>query len=454
MSFLTSGLTRSKRAAALLAAASVFSYALAPIAALGSSHREAPMISQDASVDSTDFYMFKSPSDPTKLVFVANSYPFHYPEGGPNYFRFADDAVYTVHVDNNGNAEEDITYAFKFKTKVANLNTFLFNTQPLTVASPNANVTQEWTAFRIKGKFTGSNSQMKAANVVATGKIAPPVIGNRSIPDYNAVANLAIVDAGVKGKFFLGERDDPFFVDLKVFDLLNLGSGRDTLLGANVNSIVFEVPISSLVTNDPVIGAWSATYRPALRIFPGDGVQKNSTTFVQVSRLGMPLVNEVVVPLGAKDYFNNSKPKDDAGKNFEAYSAVVLKPELANLFKVVLGLSNTPTENRTDLVTVFLTGVPDLNKPANVRPAEMLRVNTSTALSATENRLGVFGGDTAGFPNGRRLADDVVDIEIQAVAGKLAGVTVDPGLGDGVNTNDKAFTQTFPYVASPHLLKL
>jgi hypothetical protein len=461
MSSLTSGLSLSKRSVALALAASIVAWAILPAASLfASSHREAPLTSQDAPTDGTDFYMFLSPSDATKIVFVANSYPFHYPEGGPNYFRFADNAVYAVHIDTNGDAKEDVTYAFKFTTQVGNGNTFLFNTQPI-VDLDDANVRQLWKAYRIKGVFTGSNSQLKQANVVASGEIATPVIGSTSQADYAALAAKAIVNAGAKGKFFAGERDDPFFVDLKVFDLLNLGSGDDSVRGANVNSIIFEVPVRSLVGKDPIIGAWSANYRPAQRVLNTSGVESNSTTWVQVSRLGMPLVNEVVVPLAAKDYFNASKPVDDAGTNFNAYSAVVLTPELAGLLKNVLnldfdgnGTANVPTTNRTDLVTVFLTGVDGLNKPANVRAAEMLRINTTTPLAQNPNRLGVFGGDNAGFPNGRRLADDVTDIAIQAVAGKLVqGFTVPSTLGDGVDTNDKAFTNTFPYVATPHLTK-
>lgn len=464
MSTLSCGMSRSMRVIAIAAAVSVLAVMLAPLSSFASSHREAPMISQDAAVDNTDFYMFLSPADATKVVFIANSYPFHYPEGGPNYFRFADNAIYAIHIDTNGDGKEDVTYAFDFNTTVTNGGTFLFNTQPI-VTLADANVRQFWKAYRIKGPFTGSNSQLRPQNKVAEGEIATPVIGNVSIPDYEALAASAIV-SNAKGKFFAGERDDAFYVDLKVFDLLNIGSptAHDSVAGSNINSIVIEVPVSSIRTAaDPVIGAWSANYRPATRVLPGGGAETNSTTWVQVSRLGMPLVNEVVVPLAAKDYFNNSKPKDDAGINFAAYSAVVLTPELAGLFKAVLGLDfdgagtvNVPTTNRTDLVTVFLTGVPGLNKPSNpnAQAAEMLRLNTSTPLAATPHRLGVFGGDVQGFPNGRRLGDDVTDIAIQAVAGKLVtGFTVPDGLGDGINSNDKTFLPAFPYIATPHLTK-
>ncbi|NOS67732.1 MAG: DUF4331 domain-containing protein [Candidatus Peribacteraceae bacterium] len=443
-------LLRTKGVTALAAAASVVAMALGPVTALASSHREAPMISQDPTVDATDLYAFISPTDSSKVVFVANSSPFQYADAGPNYYRFSDDAVYGIHMDTNGDAKEDVSFVFDFWTKVDNGGTFLYNTKP--VSSPSdLNVHQYWNAYRIKGAFNGSKNQMSKGNLVATGEVAAPVIGSKSITDYDGLAKKAIVNAGAKGTFFAGQRDDSFFVDLKVFDLLNLGGGKDSLAGANVNSIVFEVPVKGLIGSDPVIGVWSANYRPAQTVLKGDGTTKPSASWVQVSRLGMPLVNEVVVPLAYKDYFNASKPVKDA--DTKPYAAVVLKPELAGLFKAVLGL-NVPTENRKDLVTVFLTGVPSLNQPKGVRAAEMLRLNTSIKPSAEPNRLGVFGGDNAGFPNGRRLADDVTDIAIQAVAGKLVeGYTVDAALGDGVNANDATFSDTFPYLATPHLTK-
>ncbi|HRH93313.1 MAG TPA: DUF4331 domain-containing protein [Candidatus Peribacteria bacterium] len=413
-----------------------------------SSHREAPMISQDPAADQTDLYAWMSSKD--NIVFAGNYYPLSGAGAGPNYYRFGDGVVYAFHIDTNGDAMEDITYAFQFSTKVKNGSTFLFNTKPI-ASLADANVVQTWTAYKIMGKFTGKPAQWASKNIVATGTVATPVIGGKSQPDYAKLAKEAIKDLGAKGKFFAGPRDDSFFVDLNVFDLLNLGAGVDSLKGANVQSIVFELPVSSIVSKtDPVVGVWGATYRWQRSVIRGNGVVANNGNLTQVSRLGMPLVNEVVVPLAYKDYFNASHPHADA--DTKAYSDVVLKPELAGLFGAVLGLK-APTENRTDLVTVFLTGVPGLNQPKNVRAAEMLRLNTSIAPAATPNRLGVFGGDTAGFPNGRRLADDVTDIAIQAVAGKLVdGYKVDEKLGDGVNANDVEFMTSFPYMAAPHMM--
>ncbi len=364
-----------------------------------------------------------------------------------------------MHIDNNGDAVEDLTYAYTFTRSVKNGATFLYNTKPYDKLD-DGNVSYTANVYLIKGKFTGTMSQMTKNNLVTSFTVAPPAIGPKSQPDYDKLAMASIKDAGAKGKFFAGPRDDPFFVDLRVFDLLDLGRGKDSLAGTNVQTIAMEVPSASLTqdskapasSKDPVIGLWSANYRMATRVLKGDGSVRNAGKLVQVSRLGMPLVNEVVVPLAYKDYFNSSKPQKDA--DTKAYADVVLKPELAGLFKAVLGL-DVPLDNRKDLVTVFLTGVPGLNQPKNVRAAEMLRLNLSTPVTAADkaNRLGVFGGDTQGFPNGRRLADDVTDVAIQAVAGTLVDPKyAHPTLGDGVDANDVPFMAAFPYVAGPHLL--
>ncbi len=405
------------------------------------------MISQDPAADATDLYAFVSPSDSGKVVLVGNHYPLGIPGAGPNYYRFGDGVTYAFHVDNNGDAKEDVTYAYVFKTVISNPSTFLFTTKPVVKLS-DANVRQTYNVYRIKGEFIGNSAQLGKKNLIASGEVATPPIGPKSQPNYDDLASQAILTTK-NAKFFAGSRDDSFFVDLNVFDLLNLGKGVDSLKGANVQSIVMELPSSELVgKNDAIIGVWLANYRSSVSVLRDTGGVESKGRLIQVSRLGMPLVNEVVVPLAYKDYFNASHPKKDA--DTKPYADVVLKPELAGLFKAVLGL-NVPLDNRTDLVTVFLTGVDGLNKPKNVRAAEMLRLNTSIAPTATPNRLGVFGGDNQGFPNGRRLADDVTDIAIQAVAGKLVtGYTVSADLGDGVNANDKSFLTTFPYLASPN----
>lgn len=442
-------MTRALGTAALVLALSACALLLLSTTGFASSHREAPMISQDPAADQTDLYAWMSSKD--TVTFAGNYYPLGVAGAGPNYFRFGDNVAYAFHIDTNGDATEDVTYAFMFETKVKDGGTFLFTKKPMS-ALGDANVEQSWKAYRIPGKFTGARDQWNNANIVARGTVAPPAIGGKSQPDYAKLATEAIVNAGSKGKYFAGPRDDSFFVDLNVFDLLNLGAGYDSLKGTNVQSIVFEIPVTNIASKaDPVIGVWGATYRWERSVLRGNGVAAMNGKPVQVSRLGMPLVNEVVVPLAYKDYFNGSHPSKDA--DTQAYADVVLKPELAGLFKAVLGLK-VPTENRKDLVTVFLTGVPGLNQPVKVRAAEMLRLNTSIAPTdiAKQNRLGVFGGDNAGFPNGRRLSDDVTDIAIQAVAGKLVdGYNVDAALGDGVNTNDVEFLRVFPYLAAPHI---
>ncbi len=444
-----------KKSAAIVALSSLVATVAPAAMTFASSHREAPAISQDPVADATDLYAFTSPANKDNVVLIANYSPFESAPSGPNYFGFGNDVLYAINVDTNGDAKGDWSFVWKFKTTVKNGGTFLYNTGANT-KSGDTNVVQSYDLYKVKGMLKNT-TQLSKSSWMASGNVATPVIGPKSQADYAAIANSAIVDMGSKGKVFAGMRDDPFFVDLEVFDLLNLGAGVDSVKGANVQSLVLEMPKKSLVGTDPVIGVWTTSYRYATTVIKDDGSRKGSgTKLVQVSRLGMPLVNEVVVPLAAKDYFNASDPYDDAGKNFKAYGAVVTKPELAGLFKAVLGL-DVPTDNRTDLVTVFLTGVPGLNKPAakDARPSEVLRLNTSTPMTAADkmSRRGVFGGDTQGFPNGRRLTDDVTDVAIQAVAGTLVDKKyANAKLGDGVDMNDVPFMTTFPYVAAPHLV--
>lgn len=255
------------------------------------------------------------------------------------------------------------------------------------------------------------------------------------MPNYQKLRDEAVKDLPQGGKVFAGQADDPFFLDLRVFDLLygtNLKEvGNDTLKNYNVQTLAMQIP-TKLITqaNQPIIGVYSAVHR------------RNATgSYSQVSRLGMPLVNEVVLPLKDKDRFNASKPWRDA-----QFAKSVTNPELPKLIEAIYKIK-APAEPRKDLVQVFLTGVPELNQPPNVRPSEMMRLNTSIPPTASPKRLGVLDGDTAGFPNGRRLTDDVVDIALQVVEGELLGTKSD--LGDEVDTNDRVFGTTFPYVALP-----
>jgi Domain of unknown function (DUF4331) len=425
------------RAAVLLAASGALIAgglaSLAPGQAGASSHREAPLISGQPQYDNTDVYAFVSPDKPGTTTLVANWLPFEDPAGGPNFYKFATDAHYDIHIDNDGDSQIDLTYRWTFKDHYKSKNTFLYNTGPVrSLDDPNLNFSQTYNLSLIRRVHgTAISTQRLASNV----PVAPSNVGQASMPDYPALRAQAVRPLASGGQVFAGQADDPFFLDLRVFDLLYGGNltevGNDTLHGYNVQTIALQVPSKQLAPTQPIIGIWSGTQR---RTAAGG--------FAQVSRLGMPLVNEVVIPLKDKDKFNASIPWNDA-----QFGQYVTDPELPKLIQGVYKIP-APAAPRKDLVQVFLTGVPGLNQPPNARPAEMMRLNTSIPPSKDPNRLGVIAGDKAGFPNGRRLTDDVVDISLQVVEGKLLGAKI-PALGDAVSANDKAFGGTFPYVALP-----
>jgi hypothetical protein len=423
-----------------------------------SSHREAPLISEDPVADNTDTYAFVSPDNPDTVTLVANWIPFELPPGGPNFNKFGDDVLYKINVDNDGDATADVVYEWRFKTTVANPDTFLYNTGPVeSFDDENLNVKQTYTLTEVRD---GERTKL-----VRNAPVAPANIGPRSTPNYDQLAAEAVVEAGEGAQAFAGPRDDPFFVDLgAVFDLLGNrplneahvaplpnAPGQDDVAGFNVHSVVLQVPTDSLVDGDPVIGVWSTTERRTDRVF-GDGKIENSGDFTQVSRLGMPLVNEVVAPLGAKDAFNASKPADDA-----QFLPAVEEPEVSALIPQLYPGVTVPEGPREDIVTIFLTGIPDVNQPADVTPSEMIRLNTSIAPTPLDqqDRLGLLAGQNDGFPNGRRLVDDVYDVELRALAG---GTPFTPefdrapnnALTDGVDANDLPFLASFPYLASPH----
>ncbi|QEU95392.1 DUF4331 domain-containing protein [Streptomyces kanamyceticus] len=408
--------------------------ALGPGAAEASSHREAPLISGQPQYDNTDVYAFVSPDKPDTTTLVANWIPFEEPAGGPNFYLFPEDAQYDIHIDSDGDAQGDLIYRWTFDTKTKNKDTFLSNTDQVTsLDDPDLNITQTYDIDLLKLDDQKVVSTKKIANNLP---IAPSNVGKASMPDYKKLRDQAVRQVSGGGTSYVGQADDPFFLDLRVFDLLYGGDlsevGRDTLKGYNVNTVALQVPSADIRQSEkqPTVGVWSTTQRKNAK---GD--------WTQVSRLGSPLVNEVVVPLRDKDKFNASAPWNDA--DFLKY---VQRPELAKLLEKIYGIK-AADEPRKDLVSVFLTGVKGLNQPPGVRPSEQLRLNTSVKPAADPKRLGVLDGDNAGFPNGRRLADDVVDIELQAVAGELVGNKND--LGDAVNANDQAFGGTFPYLALP-----
>ncbi len=442
-----------------------------------SSHREAPLSREDPVADATDFYSFVSPDDPTKVTFIANYLPFEEAQGGPNFFDFGDDVNYQISIDNNGDAVDDITYEFRFTKQIQNGDTFLYNNGPISsVTDENYNIRQTYSVTEVRG-----GERRELANGLST---PPEKVGPRTDVNYNATAQSTVyqIDGGGT-RVFAGQRDDSFFVDLgSIFDLGGLrpfnrahlikratARGIDAVAKKNVHSIAIQVPITQLTADrqgltgaddvDAVIGAYTQAQRFTTTTRGKDGSKAGSGEFVNVSRLGAPLVNEVVVPLKFKDFFNASEPKDDAANG---YAPLVTDPELGKLIPVLYPGVKTPPAPRNDLVAIFLTGIPGLNMPmnapgGNVQPAELLRLNMAVSPKAfgRENRLGVLGGDTAGFPNGRRLADDIVDIEIRAVAGATPFTPAfnkapNNALGDGVNKNDCGFTRGFPYLAAPH----
>jgi len=407
---------------------------LGPIAGGASSHREAPLIAADPQADNTDLYAFVSPDDPSSVTIISNWIPFEEPAGGPNFFAFGEGVRYDVRVDNDGDAKPDLIYRWTFKNHWRNPETFLYNTGQVTsLDDTDLNFYQTYDVRRIK---VGGSTR----TIVDDATAVPSRVGDASMPDYGTLYDEGVM-TGPDGSFFAGQADDPFFADLRVFDLLYGGDlseiNDDTLEGFNVNALALQVPKSALAkggddAKNPIVGIWSTAQRQT----PG-GKQ------VQVSRLGMPLVNEVVIPVGLKDKWNASKPKADG--QFLPY---VTDPELARLIEAVYAIP-APDTPRNDLVSVFLTGVDGLNMPDNVVPSEQLRLNMSIPPCTSGcSRLGVIGNDNAGFPNGRRLGDDVLDISLQVVEGVLVGQ--DTGLGDGVDVNDRTFRSAFPYLALPH----
>jgi hypothetical protein len=407
------------------ALAALFVARLAPSSGNASSHREAPLISEDPTADNTDLYAFRSPDDPSTLTIVSNWIPGEDPAAGPNYYTFSQSAKYNIYVDRNGDGRPERTYSFRFKTPTGPY--FLGNTQ------------QTWTATL--------NGRPFASGKTPIDNIGPRFNGFVGVKDYEAAAEQTIVTKnGVK--IFAGQRDDPFFADVgAIFDLVairkagttgNMGGGKDFLSGYNVHTIALQIPISQVDTKSHTIGVWSSTERQNITV---NG--KLHRGWTQVSRLGEPLINEVVIPTGLKDLWNRTTPAQDE-QFVKYYKTPILAAVLNKLYKL-----GVPTTNRDDLVAVLLTGIPKVTFTGKT-PADELRINLAIPVTPAGkvSRMGVLGGDNAGFPNGRRLADDVVDIEEQAVAGFLKGKKVP--LGDGVDANDVANLGHFPYVAAPH----
>jgi hypothetical protein len=463
--------------------------------AQGASHREAPYIAEMPKVDATDFYMFRSYEAGREdyVTFIANYLPLQDAYGGPNYFDLDDEAVYEIHVDNSGDAVEDMTFQFKFinvenrlQLSVGDSGSEQMVTAPLknigaigpgATDTSNVQMRQEYQLSVTTGDRRTGASQVATNVTTGTDTFRKPLdnIGSKSFSDYPAYADNHIYDVSipgcaVNGRVFAGQRREAFAVNLgEIFDLVNTNplGARDAetndLADKNVTSLALEVPISCLTgsaqtetAGNPVIGAWTTASIPQARVInpvPGNNDKGSSVeggAYTQVSRLGMPLVNEVVIGLEDKDRFNASEPKDDG-----QFATYVTHPTLPELLEILFGVTAPNNFPRTDLVSAFLTGVADVNQPVGVTASEMLRLNTAITpvAAASQNDLGVLGGDNAGFPNGRRPVDDVVDIALRVAMGVLADAADAPDgdleYTDGVQVDTASLQAAFPYLTTP-----
>jgi hypothetical protein len=406
-----------------------------PSSAQASSHREAPLIAEDPTADNTDLYAFRSPDKPNTVTLIDNVIPGEDPGAGPNWYTFSPSARYDIYVDRDGDGKPDITWYFRFAAGTP--TAFLGGTQ------------QAYTVTKVVGHHS---------TVVGEGLLTPPDnIGPRSTPDYHSLGTQGVHTLSDGSSVFAGQRDDPFFGDIgAIFDLVAIregtgatGGGKDFFAGYAVHSIALQVPISDLDTSSHVVGVWAATDRPVVQI-ARRSVRKTHRKaaqmgWVQVSRLGNPLINEVIIPTELKDKWNATAPDRDAQFR-QYYENPILAALLNKLYPQFGPFQET---GRSDLVAVLGTGIPGLNFTGGTF-ADELRLNLSIAPTAAVgqgNRLGVLGNDLAGWPNGRRLEDDVIDIAERAVGGALIKHPLP--LGDGVDAGDVSLQQSFPYEADP-----
>lgn len=461
-----------------LGAAALASIGAFANASKASSHREAPLITEMPKVDATDFYMFTSyeAGRADFVTLIANYQPLQDPYGGPNYFTMDPEARYEIHVDRNGDALPDMTFRFRFQNKLRDIalpigpagnqkmvSVPLRNVAPITAQNDSGlNETESYTLELVQG-----NSVVKlknAANGESSFRKPYDNVGTKTFPNYDAYAAAhvynVVLPGGHTARLFVGQRKDPFVVNLgEAFDLVNLNplgpvnGEEDKLADANVTSLILEIPKAFLVQpNQPIIGAWTSASLPRKRTLKGiptfEAPTQEFGDFVQVSRLASPLVNELVIGLKDKNRFNASKPADDA-----QFADYVTHPTLPALLQVLFGVQAPTLFPRADLVQVFITGVPGLT--ANGSFGEMLRLNTSIAPTpkAQQSNLGVLGGDLAGYPNGRRLGDDVVDMSLRVVMGVLLSPTDAPAgqlpYTDGAFVDASFFDDVFPYVRTP-----
>ncbi len=463
-----------------------------------SSHAEAPLTSMDRYIDNTDVYAFRSTETGRDgfVTIIANFIPLQDPSGGPQFYRFDDTALYEIKIDNTGDGLEDITYQFQFTTQIRNTATVLGQNTvnadgPITsLTDVDYNMPQTYSVTRV------DRTSGRRGRFLAGGLITPPAnIGPRVTPNYEAnLAQPAIYSLPNGGKVFCGQRDEGFFIDLGgAFDDINFRvvgaatGGVDTLRTKNVSTIAIEVPIQDLTRSraipanslaaDAVIGIFSTASRRGTRVIQADGTRNSEGAWRQVSRLGSPLVNEVVVPLGLKDTFNSLPPSLDSSPAAAPVIAAVLDPELPKIIRFALGAYgdfngnrftiNIPPAPRNDIAQIFALGIP-VNAATGPtfttviggndgQPHEMLRLNTAIPVTtgAAISRLGILGNDLGGFPNGRRVFDDVVDIEVRALLGgtpftPATNVFPNNAFGDGVAANFEGFLTRFPYLNTPN----
>ncbi len=493
-----------------------------PAGAIAASHREAPLTALDHAADITDFFAFRSYENPSTVTFIMDVDPFLEPANGPNYFPFDPSVVYAVHVDNNYDAVEDISFEFQFTTAIRAPGVFTgfvgagtgvnapanaphapaatngsYTTQigsqivPPAITSltgPGAaglSLQQTYTVTMVQG--SGATAVRTPISTNQTLIAVPSNVGPRTMPNYPALAAQGIFKLSNGIQVFAGTVDDPFYIDLgAAFDSLNFRTnnfftasagaaglampvlsssqdandsvnfqGVDMVSGYNVNCIAIQVPISMLTqTGKPVIGTWATTSRLQTAVVP---TAPTPATFVQVQRMGNPLINELIIGTGSKDTFSMSPPSQDS-----QFAAFALDPLLARVMNAVFAVA-VPDPPRTDLLPLVEYVGPFAGAGSQPGPvADLLRLDTSVAATpkASRRRLGLLAGDGAGFPNGRRVSDDVTDVALRVVAGVLCskcttgGAQFNPAtvplLGDGVNTNDVAYQETFPYVAWAH----
>jgi hypothetical protein len=433
----------------------------------GSSHREAPLSSADPLADNTDVYAFTPQGAPGQVALIANWAPFQDPGGGPNFYRFDDRARYYINIDNTGDGDYDVRYRFDFRTKLNNRN-FLHSLTPVTSLN-DPQLLQKESYEVVRETYDRRGRRTSARSLGRDFRAAPSNVGPKTMPDYETLANSAIRSLPGGGKVFAGQRDDAFFLPLdRIFDSVNLegagtgnmGGGIDTLAGYGVQTIALQIPeagvtrdrraVGGATAPNAVIGVWASTERRRLQVTDnGSGTNRaeRRSSWVQVSRLGNPLVNELFIPQTLKDRYNRTQPSADL-KNFGRFA---LNPFLAGALNQLLALG-VKENNRTDIVQALFTGIPGVTQISkNAAAADTLKLNMGVPPTENENRFGVIGGDNAGSPNGRRLADDVVDIELRVLGGYL--VPPEQGgkklpLGDGVDRNDQQFVPAFPYVPS------